>query len=102
MVSRTVEFTLTEPKHYNCMKIDFFGSARVHWSEMIRRFTSQEKYIQESLQLWSPQQSDCGSIGPGFFSFQFQFVIPSHVPSSFAFRDGTSTISYIFYKVEAW
>ena len=28
-------------------------------------------------------------------------MIPSHVPSSFAFRDGTSTISYIFYKVEA-
>ena len=102
MVSGTVELTLAESKCYNCIKVNFLGSARVHWSGMIRSFTSQEIYIQESLQLWNPKQSHCGSIGPGFFSFQFQFVIPSNVPSSFAFRlNGTSTLGYVLYKVEA-
>jgi hypothetical protein len=50
--------------------------------------------------LWSPQQSSTGSIGPGSFSFRFQFVIPPHVPSSFnyenpsIFRNGQAYISY--------
>ena len=57
-----------------------------------------EKYVKESLQLWSPQQSSCGSIGPGSFSFRFQFVVPSHVPSSFY---DEYTGAYISYEIEA-
>ena len=38
-------------------------------------------------------------IGPGSFSFPFQFVIPSHVPSSFHFYE-RSTSASISYKIE--
>ena len=48
-----------------------------------------------------PEQSHCGSIGPGFFSFQFQFVILSHVPSSFEFQGRRNASANISYKIEA-
>ena len=58
-----------------------------------------EKYIQNSLQLWSPKPiSGTASIGPGSFSFRFQFIIPSHVPSSFYDK---YTGAYISYKIQA-
>ena len=102
-ISGAVEFTLTEPKRYDCIKIDFLGGAHVKWSEGKTHFVGNDKYAQSSLLLWSPQQSNGGSIGPGSFSLPFQFVIPSHVPSSFG-NPGIAIfgeIAYIFYKLEA-
>lgn len=100
-VSGTVEFTLTEPKRYNSIKVDFLGGAKVRWSGWSRSIIGQEKYIKESMQLWNPEQSHCGTIGPGFFSFQFQFAIPSHVPSSFEFQGRRNASANISYKIEA-
>jgi hypothetical protein len=103
-VSGAVEFTLTEPKSYDCVKVNFFGSAHVQWKVGKSSYIGNEKYVDNSLLLWSPQQSSTGSIGPGSFSFRFQFVIPPHVPSSFnyanpsIFRDGQG---YVSYKLEA-
>ena len=48
--------------------------------------------------LWRPQQDE--PIGPGSFSFRFQFIVPPHVPSTFShtntglFNDGKGSISY--------
>ena len=48
--------------------------------------------------LWRPQQNE--PIGPGSFSFRFQFIIPCHVPSTFShtntglFEDAQGGISY--------
>ena len=81
-ISGAVEFTLTEPKCYDCIKVDFLGSAHVEWGGKTR-YLSDELYVQDSCLLWSPQHGNGSSIGPGSLSFPFQFVIPSHVPSSF-------------------
>ena len=99
-ISGAVEFTLTKPKYYDCIRVEFLGKANVQWSRGKTRYIGNEKYVQDSILLWSPQQSG-GSIGPGSFSFRFQFVIPSHVPSSFAyvntsiFDNGSAYIAYI-------
>jgi hypothetical protein len=95
-VSGAVEFTLTEPKSYDCVKVTFFGSAHVEWRDGKTSYIGNEKCVDDSLLLWSPQQSSTGSIGPGSFSFRFQFVIPPHVPSSFRDCQG-----YVSYKLEA-
>ena len=99
-ISGAVEFTLTEPKRYDCIQVNFFGSAHVEWKSGKTRYVGNEKYVDDSLLLWSPQQSSTGSIEPGSYSFRFQFVIPPHVPSSFnyknpsIFSDGRAYISY--------
>ena len=45
-----------------------------------------------------------GKIGPGSFSFQFQFVVPFYALSSFLFENIpdkiSSTMSYVSYKIE--
>ena len=97
IISGAVEFTLTEPKCYDCIKVDFLGSGHVEWYEGRTHFIGNEKYVKSSLLLWSPEQSNGGSIGPGSYSFRFQFVIPSHIPSSFDLQYSTA---YISYKVE--
>ena len=100
-INGAVEFTLTVPKHYDCIKLKFLGSANVRWNIGKTSYVGQETYIQESLLLWSPQQSSSGMIGPGSFSFPFRFIIPPHVPSSFVFHDRMNAFGDISYKIEA-
>ena len=104
-ISGAVEFTLTEPKRYDCIKVDFLGGGYVQWGESRTRYTGNEKYVDSSLLLWSPRQSSSGSIGPGSYSFRFQFVIPPHVPSSFHCQSYSLTngrgLAYISYMIEA-
>ena len=107
-ISGAVEFTLSEPKCYNCIKVNFLGSGHVEWRHMVigrdEANIGKEKYVENSLLLWSPQQNSSGSIGPGSYSFQFQFVIPSHVPSSFDFQSPNFLIpakACISYEIEA-
>ena len=103
-ISGAVEFSLTEPKSYECIKINFFGSAHVEWKSGKTRYVGNEKYVDNSLLLWSPRQSSTGSIGPGSFSFRFQFVIPPHVPSSFNYHNPSifsNGQAYVSYNLEA-
>ena len=108
-ISGAVEFSLTEPKSYECIKINFIGRAHVEWRPDGKTlYTDNEKYVDNSLLLWSPRQSSTGSIGPGPFSFRFQFVIPPHVPSSFHYHNPNRSIcfdngrqAYISYNLEA-
>ena len=103
-ISGAVEFTLTEPKRYDCIKVNFFGSAHVQWKSGKTRFIGNEKYVDQSLLLWSPQQSSTGLLGPGSFSFRFQFVIPSHVPSSFNYQNPSifsNSHAHVSYNLKA-
>ena len=95
------EFTLTVPKHYDCIKLKLFGSANVRWNIGKTSYVGQEIYIQESLLLWSSQQRSSGMIGPGSFRFPFQFIIPPHMPSSFVFHDRMNAFGDTSYKIEA-
>ena len=100
-ISGAVKFTLTKAKCYDCIKVDFLGSGHVEWYVSKTHYVGEEKYVHSSLRLWSPQQSNSGSLGPGSYSFQFQFIIPSHVPSSFRYhRMYMSTSAKISYKIE--
>ena len=103
-ISGAVEFTLTEAKRYNCIKVTFLGSAHVKWTLITKSYVGIEKYVQSSLLLWSPQQSNGSSIGPGYFRFPFQFIIPSHVPSTYDHEntalDITNASAYISYMIE--
>ena len=107
-ISGAVEFSLTEPKSYECIKINFIGRAHVEWRPDGKTlYTDNEKYVDNSLLLWSPRQSSTGSIGPGSFSFRFQFVIPPHVPSSFNYHNPSTFFSYgrrayVSYGLEAY
>ena len=95
---------MTEPKRYDCIKVNFFGSAHVEWKRGKTRYVGNEKYVNDSLLLWSPQQSSTGSIGPGSYSFRFQFVIPPHVPSSFHYENPSifsNGQAYVSYDLEA-
>jgi hypothetical protein len=104
IISGALKFTLTKPKRYDCIKVNFFGSAHVEWKIGKTDFIDNEKYVDDSLLLWSPRQSSTGSIGPGSFSFRFQFVIPPHVPSSFNFENPSifsDGKAYVSYKLKA-
>ena len=63
-------------------------------------FCCHTESLEESMaiQLWSLEQSHCGMIGSGSFNFQYQLVIPFHVPSSLGRRNASADISY---KIEA-
>ena len=114
-ISGTVTFTLTQPRRFECIVVNFLGKAHARWTviDVYRDrhgnttraplgYSGDQTYIQQSLLLWTPQQSSDGTIGPGSFSFQFQFVVPFHVPSSFLFENIPDKISsaYVSYEVE--
>ena len=66
------------------------------------RYSGDQVYFQESLLLWTTQQNNSITIGPGSFSFWFEFVVPFHVLSSFFYKNILDCISsaYISYEVE--
>ena len=103
-ISGAVKISLTEPKSYECIKINFFGHAHVEWLAHGGKthYIDDETYVDKSLRLWPPQNST-RSIGPGSFSLHFQFVIPPRVPSSFnnhnRFNNGRQ--AYVSYSLEA-
>ena len=85
-------------KKYKCIKVHFCGKAHVEWKSGKTTYHGQEKYVDDVIILWRPHQDE--PIGPGSFSFRFQFIIPPHVPSTFShtntglFNDGKGNISY--------
>ena len=111
--------TLTEPKRYESIEVNFMGNGHVEWTKVRKwlkpcsywlsigwlqtRFIGNETYIQESLLLWTSQQSNGSSIGPGSFTFQFQFVIPFPVPTSFVYENipSSNSSAYVSYEIEA-
>jgi hypothetical protein len=85
-ISGAVTFTLTEPRHFECIKVNFLGKAHARWT-MVSEYTADgrttrepvcfsgdQAYVQESLLLWTPLQRNGGTIGPGSFRFQFRFI----------------------------
>ena len=57
-------------------------------------YTSNETYVQQKTVLWNSEQTPHGKIGPGSYSFQFQFIIPPQCPSSFR-----GSVGYIRYHL---
>ena len=118
-ITGTVTFTLTEPKCYESIEVNFTGNGHVEWTKVRKwlkpcsywlpfgwtqtHFIGNEMYIQESLVLWTSQQSNGSSIGPGSFSFPFQFVIPFYVPTSFIYENipSSNSSAHISYEIEA-
>ena len=116
MINGAVTFTLTEPRHFECIQVNFLGKANARWTMVsVYRdkylyqttrapvcYIGDQAYVQQSLLLWTPQQSKDGTIGPGSFSFQFRFVIPFHVPSLFLYENmpASNSSASISYEIE--
>jgi hypothetical protein len=48
IISGALEFTLTELKRYDCIKVNFFGSAHFEWKSGETRYIGNEKYVDDS------------------------------------------------------
>lgn len=98
--------TLDEAKSFKYIEVTLHGQGHVHWTETRttgtgenRRtetisYTSNETYVQQKSVLWNSEQTPHGKIGPGSYSFQFQFIIPPQCPSSFR-----GSVGYIHYHL---
>lgn len=113
IVSGTLNFTLEDAKSYQSIEIGLQGGAHVRWTEaatltMSRGsanatstmnkmvpFDSKETYVEQGLIVWTSEESSSGTIGPGNFSFDFQFTIPMSCLGSFEGSYGS--IRYIVY-----
>ena len=99
VVSGTLSFSLEQAKSFKYVNVKLIGDAYVHWTETRTRttgsgdnqrtetyevsFTSSEIYVEQVAELWSNHQSPTGTIGPGYYEYQFQFTLPPTCPSSF-------------------
>ena len=79
-----LEFTLTRSEAIKCIGVNFISKAHVWRGVGLKR---DEKYAEESKTLWTnPKSQSNGKISPRSFNFEFEFRIPSDVPSSFKCR----------------
>ena len=103
-----VEFSLTEAKKYKFVELRLLGRAVVEIYELIhnqatgtserREHRATETYVDKTLDLWDQRLSPERKIGPGNFSFPFQFTLPKKCQSSYPKPGfellGTSSIEY--------
>ncbi|XP_025076865.1 arrestin domain-containing protein 3-like isoform X2 [Pomacea canaliculata] len=99
----TVE--LNEEMSMRGIRLKFEGKAYVHWTESkssgsgSKSYTATEKYFEQEVLLfgiWPGQGSDTTKLAAGRTTFQFCFVLPPNLPSSF---EGTH--GYVRYFVKA-
>ena len=107
--------TKTFRMHHNIIIVNFLGKAcgrqedrdwcvsRWVW-EYDTRYSGDQAYIFKNLSCYGRPIGvvASGKIGPGSFSFQFQFVVPFYVLSSFLFENIPDKISstYVSYKIK--
>ena len=92
-ITGQVEFSLTEAKKYKGVEIKLTGRAVVEVYELIHNqvagtterieHRATETYVDKNIDLWEPRQSPDRKIGPGNFSFPFQFTLPEKCLSSY-------------------
>ena len=94
-MSGTVFVTLDEAKDYKSIEVELHGGAHVHWTETRTVSTGQstvtytvpydarETYVEQNSVVWSSEESPNGTIGPGTYSYGFEFMLPSNALASF-------------------
>ena len=92
-ITGQVEFSLTEAKKYKSVEIKLTGRAVVEIYELTydsqgaingrREHRATETYVDKTIDLWERNQSPDRKIGPGNFSFPFQFTLPANCQSSY-------------------
>ena len=94
-MSGTLFLTLDEAKQYKSIEVELYGGAHVHWTETYTVSTGQttttytvpynanETYVEQTCVVWNKEESPNGSIGPGTYSYRFEFTLPPDVLPSF-------------------
>lgn len=94
-MSGTVFLTLDEAKDYKSIEVELHGGAHVHWTETYTVSTGQttttytvpydakETYVEQTRVVWNSDESPSGTIGPGTYSYRFNFTLPTNVLPSF-------------------
>jgi hypothetical protein len=90
-----VFLTLDEAKDYKSVEVELHGGADVHWTETYTVSTGQttttytvpynakETYVEQTNVVWNSEESPSGTIGPGTYSYGFEFSLPQNVLPSF-------------------
>ena len=91
-VTGSLVVVVDEPKRYQDISIQFFGRAKVQWTELgssssgrgiAARYWSKQIYVDAIRNLWTADQSPNGCLPPGQHIYPFCFKIPRNAPSSF-------------------
>lgn len=94
-MSGTLFLTLNEAKDYKSIEVELHGGAHVHWTETRTVSTGQttvtytvpydakETYVEQTNVVWNSEESPSGAIGPGTYSYRFEFTLPPNVLPSF-------------------
>ena len=104
-VSGTLVVEVDEPKKYNSITICLTGRGHVHWTETSGSgnnqttvsYTANETHVDLQNVAWSKDQSIDGLLPPGEHHYQFRFLLPQNIPSSFEARGP----GWIRYNIEA-
>ena len=84
----------TEPKSYNSIVVYLQGKGHVYWMETsgsgrkTDTYLANESYIDLTNSGWSRCQAPDNILSPGEYHFQFRFLLPTEVPSSYKSRNG--------------
>ena len=99
-MSGTLFLTLDEAKDYKSVEVELFGGAHVHWTETRTVSTGQttttytvpynakETYVEQTNVMWNSEESPSGTIGPGTYSYRFEFTLPPNALASFKGQSG--------------
>ena len=91
----TIFLTLDEAKDYKSIEVELHGGAHVHWTETYTVSTGQstttytvpydakETYVEQTNVVWNSEESPSGTIGPGTYSYRFEFSLPQDALPSF-------------------
>ena len=94
-MSGTLFLTLDEAKDYKSIEVELHGGAHVHWTETRTISTGQttttytvpydakETYVEQTNVVWKGEESPSGTIGPGTYSYRFEFTLPPNALPSF-------------------
>ena len=85
-----------EPKNYNDIAIYLTGKGHVYWTEedgtdgdrSSHVYTANKTYVELQSVAWSKSQAPGGVLPLGEHRYQFRFLLPPQIPSSFESRDG--------------
>ncbi|XP_076033484.1 arrestin domain-containing protein 3-like [Oratosquilla oratoria] len=93
-ITGRIQLTNTSPKNCRGVKVKFKGYSKVHWTEsekegdkqVTRHYRSSESYYNTNYYVWG-NGSEC-QLPPGNHTFNFSFMLPPSLPSSFESEHG--------------
>ena len=89
-MSGTLFLTLDKAKDYKSIEVELHVGAHVHWMEQYMEdnvtyhvpYEAEETYVEQTKVVWKCEESTSGTIGPGTYSYRFEFTLsPNALPT---------------------